>query len=103
MPLVLDLRMKQLAYNVSFIRINKNLSYGLQEAPGENIYNHLLILSIIVRCVQKLLKSGLRVNSGRLSLPNYRGVAQSGRVSALGAESRWFESSRPDHTAARPF
>ena len=59
--------------------------------------------SVIVRCGQKTVKSGLHENSGHLSLPNYRGVAQSGRVSALGAESRWFESSRPDHIAARHF
>jgi hypothetical protein len=26
-----------------------------------------------------------------------RGVAQPGSASALGAEGRWFESSRPDH------
>src|SRR5208283_453805 len=31
----------------------------------------------------------------------FRGVAQSGSASALGAEGRWFESSRPDHS--KPF
>ena len=30
-----------------------------------------------------------------------RGVAQSGSASALGAEGRWFKSSRPDHLVLR--
>ncbi len=30
-----------------------------------------------------------------------RGVAQLGSASALGAEGRWFESSRPDHGIIR--
>lgn len=32
-----------------------------------------------------------------LAFMNWRGVAQPGRVPALGAGCRWFDSSHPDH------
>ena len=41
----------------------------------------------------------LRRRCDRRSSSARRGVAQPGRALALGARSRWFESSRPDHSA----
>ena len=45
--------------------------------------------------VEKRLK--LVKAAEKFFITRLRGVAQPGRASALGAEGRWFESSRPDH------
>ena len=44
-----------------------------------------------------------RISAKTAEITLFRGVAQPGRASALGAECRWFESSRPDHFSLSTF
>ncbi len=39
----------------------------------------------------------ISIHFSYFALMNWRGVAQPGRVPALGAGCRWFDSSHPDH------
>ena len=57
--------------------------------PGREPKSHLELGSRLPRLPSRPASSILN--------PRFRGVAQLGSASALGAEGRWFESSRPDH------